>query len=554
MVLTIAIFLCPAIARAQTYYMALNPGPGGEWGNSSNYNDGLAKANPFLTLQYAMSKMTSGDTLIIADGEYTTSNNTIWQFNYPPSGPGTGTGDERFTVIRAENIPGINGVPCNQPLKVKFSGDAKFSDQAGLAGPHVSWVKFWGIRWEGIGTGSYWDHIYFKQVASHGIADGNTTTFSITGQYNLLEDCIAFGKGRYKFLFYDNSRENQTRGPGNNLCRRCISRQDWAKKEDPTPDPIAGFCSYYNRGSGFLNCVIIDSDLPSEWMNDPTELAGAFYQPVDEGPHSMIMKGCIVVNTAMAAYLNRQGSSGHVIEDFAGIHLAGGLGLQGSTDADRVTLVDLGVDNFVYRSTTQVSTVLIPDDGVNSFRGDIPSTFHDSIISDTKDDGMDELANIANDYIQMYAIKGSTYSWPSSAQPPHFYYSNPQDDGLRYPLRIESNSALSSRGSTGGQIGARITHRLGIDGTFKGEPNWDTEQQVSLWPWPLEDWIKSEMKTSQYTPNPQRGFCAEGTGLNGSPITLTSYLWEYLGSPCPDEIYGSSDTTPPEAPKNLTIK
>ena len=39
------------------------------------------------------------------------------------------------------------------------------------------------------------------------------------------------------------------------------------------------------------------------------------------------------------------------------------------------------------------------------------------------------------------------------------------------------------------------------------------------------------------------GFCADGTGLYGGNITLTSYIWEYLGNPCPQEIcdYGSQD-------------
>ena len=38
-----------------------------------------------------------------------------------------------------------------------------------------------------------------------------------------------------------------------------------------------------------------------------------------------------------------------------------------------------------------------------------------------------------------------------------------------------------------------------------------------------------------------RGFAADGNGLYGGPITLTSYIWEYLGNPCPADIcnYGT---------------
>ncbi len=60
---------------------------------------------------------------------------------------------------------------------------------------------------------------------------------------------------------------------------------------------------------------------------------------------------------------------------------------------------------------------------------------------------------------------------------------------------------------------------------------------VPLWPWPYEDRIKSDMRQGTGE-DPHRGFAADGTGLYGGPITLTSYIWEYTGTACPPDICG----------------
>lgn len=519
-------------ANAANRYMATT---GVDSGNCSN------ELSPCLTLQYAFTQMIGGDTLYIEDGVYTDwqkyEKNSIWQYNVPPSGT-----LQNYTVIRAKNIPCNGLIPCNQPLRVRFTGNAVFDCQGGAN--IAKHVEFRGIRWDEIQTYAGWDYIYFKQVAAHGVTDGNKATITIGGIYNLLEDVVAFGKGRYKILFYDFSREAQSYGTGNNICRRCIIRHDWAMKNDINPEPIAGISSYYSRGTAILNSIVIDSDTPSEWMENPTELGAAFYQPVDNGPHSFTVKGSLVINTALPAYVNRQGSSGHIINDLVAVRVAGGLGLHGETSVDRVTLIDIGTNNFNYRSATQISTLQAPDDGIYTFREDIQKLFYNSIIRDTLDDGVDG-GNVTNDYINMYLIGGTYYV--SSLQAANFYTDDPFNNGLKYLPGVEAGSPLSTRGSLNGQIGARILNKLGIDGAFKGDTNWDTEQE-SLWPWPLESWIRAEMRTSEYTTNPKRGFCANGKGLYGGPITLTSYIWEYLGNSCPPEICSYKRTLPPPNP------
>jgi hypothetical protein len=137
---------------------------------------------------------------------------------------------------------------------------------------------------------------------------------------------------------------------------------------------------------------------------------------------------------------------------------------------------------------------------------------------------------------------------------------DPSINGLLYPVRIETGSALTTAGSGGGQIGATILKRIGHDGDFNGMPGWNVEQPADLWPWPYEDWIKAELAAMPATlggkamSSPTRGVAAAGNDAWGNPITLTRYIWQSLGNKIPDSIYGtSSDTVAPTAPTGLSV-
>ncbi len=89
--------------------------------------------------------------------------------------------------------------------------------------------------------------------------------------------------------------------------------------------------------------------------------------------------------------------------------------------------------------------------------------------------------------------------------------------------------------------GAVILKRWGVSGTRWGEAGYDQLTTEDLWPWPYQDKIKSVFREANPPPSGNspatndtlRGFAANGTGLYGGAITLTSYIWEYLGTPCP---------------------
>ena len=432
------------------------------------------------------------------DGTYGGSANTIDNSNVPPAGSAG-----NFTTIRAYNIPGQNGVNVYQPCKVIFSAGAGIWKTTGANA--LTYCKFEGIRFHDTTTFTGDDRNYFKQCAFKGTLDGNNATCGINGAFNLLEDCVAFDKGRYKFLTYDYGSGSTG---GDNVYRRCIVRSDWAKRDDAGQDPLAAFASYHNKRTQYLNCIVIDGDTPSQWMDDPSQLAGGFYQPnnTDAG-YAMRVEGCIIVNWAMGLVYT-QGGSGHIVKNLAAAKVAGGLYLRGDTAVNNVSIVDLGLNNFSYRSSTQSSEVLGGDNGVI---GDGAIDFYDSILRDIAADGVNSLT-VTSDYINMYAIGGTDYVGSSPGA--NVYSTDPFSNGLLYPPRIEIGSNLYTEGQIGGILGANIINKLGIDGTFKDDADYDT-LQGALWPWPLEGWVRAELQQADYATDPNRGFCATGQTLSG---------------------------------------
>ena len=79
--------------------------------------------------------------------------------------------------------------------------------------------------------------------------------------------------------------------------------------------------------------------------------------------------------------------------------------------------------------------------------------------------------------------------------------------------------------------GATIENRYDIN--LVGNEYTVTENTQELWPWPYEDIIK-------------RNMCAESNyGWCVTSKTLTQYIWEYLGNPCPADICNYTQTFSP---------
>ena len=103
----------------------------------------------------------------------------------------------------------------------------------------------------------------------------------------------------------------------------------------------------------------------------------------------------------------------------------------------------------------------------------------------------------------------------------------------------------------GSTVGATVLNRVGRSGSLYGDPGWNEVTSESLWPWPYEDKIKEvfsmpSQPPAGYSPttnNTTRGFAA-ATDQFGFPMTLTRYIWQYLGTQIPVEIYASASETP----------
>ncbi len=124
------------------------------------------------------------------------------------------------------------------------------------------------------------------------------------------------------------------------------------------------------------------------------------------------------------------------------------------------------------------------------------------------------------------------------------------DPRIKYITREEPGTPVYGTASDGGNIGATILYEIGAIGTLYGDTGYDAVSSTPLWPFPNESVIQSDMASfsmvnpiSGGTISGTRGFAASGNGLYGGPITLTSYIWEALGFPCPAGI-----CTPPVAP------
>ncbi|RJQ24533.1 hypothetical protein C4565_09515 [Candidatus Parcubacteria bacterium] len=490
----------------------------------------------FSNLQNAFNAMSSGDTLIVRDGIYSGSGNDITHTQKPPSGS-----EGSYTIVKAENPGGVmlDGTLC------------EISD--------VSYLVFQGLVWRGYNTQSIVDvgsviqphHIKFLQcgVFCDSSIDSalRNNGFVIGGSHHiLLEDCYAYGNMRY--AFYASNEGNF------NIFRRCVSRIDAYNTETD----IAAFMIYDAQNTELQNCISIDMDSPSDYylQNGVIKIPKAFYLRNTSAEYDLdnvFIKGCIALNISSGQFVIAEGGN-----DWNFINTVFWDGYNGI----RSRYSGGSWDHCV---SGQVSSTTTSSQGVYSEQSSEPVT--NSIVYGITTDGIrSNSAYSLCDYNCLYANSNNYYN---AAPGSHSYCQengnavDPIDGSpgngkaaLKYLVRIEDGSNFDGAASDGGDIGATVLKRIGVRGTLWGETGYNSLTTEDLWPFPNEDIIREKMRSYSYDNGKlsgARGFCADGKQLNGvDDITLTSYIWEYLGNPIPLEIYGSdqpvaptADTTPP---------
>lgn len=484
-----------------------------------------------LSVNYGISKMSSGDTLVIGDGTYT---EVIPIYGVPiPSGY-AGSPDV-YTTVQAENNQAvtINGTLTVGGAYIKVDGIKINASGAGFA------VSAYGAN-----------HIKFIRCSAYGTVNtGNVSVFDATNSsYILFEECWAWGTGRYKFLAYQSDHV---------IFRRCVSRHDYHTGD--FSNQCANFTTYDATDFLIQNSIGINSGLANRSNG---QLYGSVWS---ENNANVVNSGKIVGNIflnirglgAINDY-KHVGAAERVIEDNVVWNSEGGIfvGIQDGTAAT----------SLINRTT--VGDIIGPQDdtsfvwGVGVMAGDYWSHYpagqaviNNSIIDNSERYGISEW--LTSDYNDVNGSGLANWGgrWQSPLQGTNDIAVDPKINGLKYLPRIEDPSILKTAGIGGGQMGAQIINKRGTDGALWGEAGYDTLTTDSLWPFPNEDLIKSDF-ASYSGPGPAgaRGF-ATGTSIDDSPQTLTKYIWEYLGNQIPGEIYGtcSGDVIAPGAPGGLSV-
>ncbi len=153
-------------------------------------------------------------------------------------------------------------------------------------------------------------------------------------------------------------------------------------------------------------------------------------------------------------------------------------------------------------------------------------------VGDVQSDGIQPYASSLSNSL-IYRVGGSSVGGDYNAffqtpLPSNASNAISADPKLKYITRIDPDSPAYGTGAANGNRGATVINRY-ENGVLTNQP---------LWPWPHEARIKADFQTDfgLAIVNPKRGFATDGNGLTGKPITLTSYIWEYLGQPCPENI------------------
>ncbi|MFH1460570.1 MAG: CFI-box-CTERM domain-containing protein [Candidatus Omnitrophota bacterium] len=467
----------------------------------------------FANLQAAFSGMSGGDTLIIRNGTYTGDANRITTSQRPPQGNAGA-----WTIIKAENDGQV--IFDGQNVRNIFDHQPSSSNK---------YWQFEGLIWcrtpDSNVTLTYSRYVKFLRCGAFGCGAGNRINFNIGRQneYILLENCYAWGSGRYKFSAYQSRRI---------VFRQCVGRMD---DVNALGEPIAIFAIYSVDDVEVQNCIAIDSNQTSSWSN-VGQCSGSFFVPsTDMDANRVNFTQCIALNNQIAG-LCTTGNSSYAANDVTFRDCV--VWNVGSFDNNAINLLR------GYNSQLLNCTFGLANDPIDTHYSydaidfDNNGVCKNSIIYNHRGAGVFNDFEI-EDYNCLYANDNNNNSGLHDITNvnPIYHASNNISGALRYIVRIENNSNLSTRGENNAIIGANCLKTIGAPGSLWGEYGYNTVQSTNLWPFPYESVIRTAMRAyNSGGVSGNRGFCVDGQ-------TLTKYIWEYLGNPMPTELYQASPLT-----------
>lgn len=319
------------------------------------------------------------------------------------------------------------------------------------------------------------DGIVFRNQESgamfHGLGYVKVTRcgFHMAGNGGGNTVCLAFSKTTMCL-----AEENWTWGAGRtglmmgggtkNIARRHVGRLDYIN----TAEPIDGVVSFYNgTDCEGQNLIGIDCDQPYQ----AGEYGALFTVPTTGGIATRcVFRGSIGINANIPLGLLAKNGVGILFDNCIAFRTSQGIYCRDPLTVTNSTFVDM-VGPKRYSAASLGFTYL--EGGYHQGQGSVSN----SIVV-----GVPGLESYA------FNMTGIT--------------------------RVRPANLLSAQG------GASVLKKIGKSGTLWGEPGWNAVQAEDLWPFPNEQIIRDNFRTSA---NGKRGFCADN-----SP-SLTSYVMAQLG-------------------------
>jgi hypothetical protein len=478
-------FLITQIGLSATYYIAPNKNLDGSVNNlgSDSYN-GLSAQSPWKSFDRAINsttggnKLAPGDTLILLDGIYLQA--------FYPIGVHGQSGSP--ITIRGQNDGRaiIDGEGVRKPMFFEGYRGATYFVMEGIVARNGGGLAV---------IESQCDHNTFRRVSGYNAdTNNNSEVFIIWANYNLIEDCVAAGSGRKMILVF-----SATGNEGTNTVRRCfLAWQEWKGANFcPGPWPWGDMIDSYNSSNNTFENVI-------------------GYGKAISGIEVFAQSGATANNNkvlgsvSIKAGMNWDGSqevwpcpspynSGcTACADFAANDALRRGFYIGNADGSIITN-NLFQDIFAWGNGGLGLKVYLQSNGgsTNNNNRLVRATMLRNGLGRPIQGGITNLSMTAAERSLLAGISNSVI------------------DGVSY----------------GGGGGAQIQNRY-VDGTLTAQ---------SLWPWSMEDRIKSEF--------------ARELGLSSFSVTQT--VCEQILKPngavstCGQV---SSDTTPPAAPQNLQVQ
>lgn len=482
-------------------------------------NNGLSSGAPKKTFANVFAAMASGDQLYLMDGTYSEAAGTgIIHYDTAEFGVNSAQIPAGISLARSTRVKAVN-----DGLAIIDTGGSTDANAAaifiGRTATAHNYIEVWGVKCVGGVTLHNGNYDSFKNVGCNGAFNVGTGDHSMGVTYNLIEDCWAWASAQR--IIAINYRADY------NTWRRFVFRGDGCSTAAciAAGAPNVGFTVYESTDVLCLNMIGVDCTLDAAAI-----AAGNTYADFATAQHSVGQDfgsnkwlGCMSVNSAHAGLWFEAdatvGTTAWTVSNFTAVcngnAYTGGtnIGSTGAAVISGLTVVNSGVTG----------------DGIRVAPGS-PGTSVTNVLVRGYNRGIN--SSLQASYTSVY---GATTAYNQTTPTVGVFTANQFSDGtpasLKYPVRIESGSALKDAGLSGADIGSTIMYCYGASGARVGDAAVETLQADALWPYPNEARIKTEMAASS-----ARGFCT-GNSIGGTAQSLTKYIWEQLGNEIPADYY-----------------